>query len=136
MGLKKINDEDWEFNISLVQINLDKTYTLSTDSLLTVKLYNSFDAYFPRLKIEYADFGFTLSNVLENNQCIINIRITEPTSDLNEHCPLYYQGTFIVADIKILNQTKDYITYEIICEHINRLKLLSNVNYTNDKTQR
>jgi uncharacterized membrane protein YcaP (DUF421 family) len=53
----------------------------------------------------------------------------------DEPSPVILDKTFIINNLKLIEQTREYLRYEIEATDINIQNLYKNVNYSNDKTQ-
>lgn len=76
--------------------------------------------------------GFELTNFLKNNKISFIVNVIAP-SLIPDAEPINYIGEYILNNVQIILQNKDYIIYKFQCQHIDILKLIQNVNYSTNK---
>lgn len=76
--------------------------------------------------------GFALTNFLKNNKISFVVNIIAP-SLIPDADSINYVEEYILNNVQIILQNKDYILYKFQCQQIDILKLIQNVNYSTNK---
>lgn len=132
--IKLYNSQRWEIYATINDLFHNKKIPLILNNINRIIITNDLECYSPTIELSYIDYGFTLSKYFRPNGMVLELIMIQPKKDFEEKS-FELSCKFILNDMKILDQSRDTISYNFIGTHINSIQLIKNINYANNKEQ-